>query len=120
MAATVTKTAGPTAIGAGLKMATYSVLLDSSYPASTGEAIDISGEFTYVHYASCGANDTLADNLKKYDIIHPGAGTAVTSSNVLITVNWSADGTDGEDFVTFTNGGSLASVGELQVLVIGA
>jgi len=120
MSATCTLTAGPNNLGPNMKIATYSVLLDSSYPATTGEAIDISGEFDYVHYAACGANDTLADNLKKYDVIHPGAGTAVTSSNVLITVNWSADGTDGEDFITFTNGGSLAAIGELQVVVIGS
>lgn len=118
--ATATLTSGPNNIGPGMKIATYSVLLDSSYAASTGEAIDISGEFDYVHFASCGANDTLADNLKLYGVLHPGAGTAVTSSNVLITVNWSADGTDGEDFITFTNTGDLSTVGELQVVVIGS
>ena len=118
--ATATLTSGPNNLGPNMKVATYSVALDSSYAAATGEAIDISGEFDYVHFAACGANDTLADNLKKYDIIHPGAGTAVTSTNVLVTVNWSADGTDGEDFVTFTNGGNLSAIGELQVVVIGS
>ncbi len=116
---TLTKTSGPNFIGPDMKVATYSLLLDSVYPASTGEAIDISADFKEVHYAACGANDTLADNLKKYDIIHPGAGTTVSSSNVLVTVNWSADGTNGEDFITFSDGCDLSAIGELQILVMG-
>ncbi len=115
MAATCTLTAGPTAIGAGLKMATYSVLLDTA-TASGGEAIDISGEFTYMHFGVCGANDTAADNyVGKLDLIHPGAGTAVSSSNVLVTACESSD--TNEPFTEFT--GNLATVGELQVMIIG-
>jgi len=95
-------------------MATYSAALDTAH-ASGGEAIDISDDFTEVHNAVCGANDTDADNYRKYDIIHPGAGTAVSSSNVLITACYSSN--TEEDFTEIT--GDLTTVGELQICIIG-
>lgn len=117
MAATLTKVSGPTCIP-GIKIATYKVAFDNSYPTG-GEAIDLTGEFDYVYHIDCGANDTAADNAKTYRAIYPGTGTAVTSSNVLIQVHWSADGTDGEDFVEFTNTGDLSAVGALTITVYG-
>jgi hypothetical protein len=117
MAATLTKVAGPCSIGS-MKIATYTMLFDSSYPTG-GEAIDLTGEFDYVYQVICGANDTAADNAKTYRAIFPGASTAITSSNVLIQAHWSADGTDGEDFVEFTNTGDLSAVGSLCITVIG-
>lgn len=118
MAVTLTKTSGPEAIGPGIKMATYSLAFDTSYPTG-GEAIDLTGEFDYITWIGPGANDTAADNAKKYQFICPDSSTAVTSSNVLVQVHWSADGTDGEDFVEFTNTGNLSAVGALQILVYG-
>jgi hypothetical protein len=102
-----------------MKVATYTVAFDNSYPTG-GEAIDLSGDFDYVYAVICAGNDTAADNAKTFRAIHPGATTAVTSSNVLIQVHWSADGTDGEDFVEFTNTGDLSAIGALQIIVIGA
>ena len=118
MSATLTKVEGPTNIGPGFKMAVYSVAFDSSYPTG-GEAIDLTGEFDYVYAVIPGGNDTAADNAKKYSAIYPGASTEVTSSNVLIQAHWSADGTDGEDLMEFTNGGNLSAVGALSITVIG-
>jgi len=117
MAATLTKIAGPTAIGPGLKLATYTVAMDSSYPTG-GEAIDLTGEFTYVYAVICGGNDTAADNDYIFRSIYPGATTAVTSSNVLIHAHWS--GTAGAKVDEFTNTGNLSAVGGLTVTVIGA
>ena len=120
MAVTLTKTAGPSVLGPGIKMATYELEFDNSYPTG-GEAIDLTGEFTYVYAVLCGGNDTAADNQKKYSAIHPGYSTAVTSSNVKIQVHWDpADGGAAEDFAEFTNTGDLSAVGALQIVVIGA
>jgi hypothetical protein len=115
MAATLTKTAGPEGLALGMKIATYSVLLDTTH-LTAGEAIDISADFSRVHFALCGANDTLADHGYKFDIIHPGAGTDVTSTNVLVSAFWSNNTAQ-----VFANAGGedLSGVGELQVLIIG-
>ena len=117
--ATLTTITGPTNIGPKLKMAVYQVALDSSYPTG-GEAIDISGDFDFVYAVVPRGNDTLADNGYVFDALLPSPTTAVSSTNVLITAHWSADGTDGEVMKEFTNTGTLAAVGQLSVLVIGS
>lgn len=119
MAATLTKTGGPSAIGAGFKMATYTVALDSSYPTG-GEAIDLTGEFTYVLAVICGGNDTAADNGYTFRALHPGATTAVTSSNVLIQAHWDGDPAADTTNPEVANTTDLSAVGALQILVIGS
>lgn len=118
MAATCTLKGGPVAFGGSMAIAHYEVALDNSYPTG-GEAIDLTGEFDYVWAILIGGNDTSADNAYLYQGLHPGPGTANTSSNTLIQAFWSADGTDGEPFVEVTNTTDLSAVGGLQVTVIG-
>jgi hypothetical protein len=115
MAATLTKTAGPEAIGPGLKMATYSVAFDTAQ-LTGGEAINLTGEFDYVCFATCGGNDTAADNGYIARVVCPAASTAVTSSNVLIQLLWNG-GDSGEVMLEFT--GNASAIGAMQLLVIG-
>ena len=118
--ATLTKIAGPTVVGAGMKVAHYQLAFDSSYPTG-GEGIDLSNEFTYVYSINIGGNDTLADNLYLFNAILPSATTATSSTNTLITVAWDpSDAGAAEDFDEFTNGGNLSSIGQLSLTVWGA
>lgn len=119
MSVTLTKVAGPTAVGAGLKIAQYTCAFDSSYPTG-GEGLDLTGEFTYVYSILPGGNDTLADNGYLFQAVLPAPTTATSSTNTLMSIFWSADGTDGEVFVEFTNGGNPSAVGQLSLTVIGA
>jgi hypothetical protein len=115
MAATLTKTAGPEPMCNGLKVATYSILFDTAQ-ATGGEAIDLTGEFDYVCFATCGGNDTAADNGYIARVVCPSASTAVTSSNVLIQLLWNG-GDSGEVMLEFT--GNASSIGAMQLLVMG-
>jgi hypothetical protein len=115
MAATLTKTCGPSNIGEGFKMATYSVAFDSAQAAG-GESIDLTGEFDYVYAVIPGGNDTAADNGYIARAVVPGATTAVTSSNVLIQLLWNG-GDSGEVMLEFT--GNASAIGAMQLLVIG-
>lgn len=118
MSVTVTKIAGPANIGPKLKIATYQGALDSGH-ATGGETIDLTGDFDFVYAICPGGNDTAADNYNaKLDFVLPGPTTAVTSTNVLLTACWSADGTDGEEFVEIT--GSLAAIGQFSFTVFGS
>jgi len=115
MAATLTKTSGPEAICNGMKMATYAVAFDTAQ-ATGGEVINLTGEFDYVSFISCGGNDTAADNGYIFRPVCPAYATAVTTSNVLIQILWNG-GDSGEVMLEFT--GNASAVGVLQLLVIG-
>jgi len=115
MAATLTKTAGPSNVGEGLKIATYAVAFDTAQ-ASGGEVVNLTGEFDYIYFASCGANDTAADNGYIARVVCPSATTAITSSNVLIQLLWNG-GDSGEVMLEFT--GNASAIGGMQLVVIG-
>lgn len=121
MAVTLTTIVPGVPIGEGLKQGVYAVAWDSSYPTG-GEAIDLTADFDYVYAIVPGGNDTLADNG-----YHIGSvftyGTAITSSNVLLTVNWQKDPADGGGaniaFPEFTNTGDLSAIGQTMITVYG-
>ena len=122
MSLTVTTIVPGVPVGEGLKMGIYSVAWDNSYPTG-GEALDLTADFDYVYGITVGGNDTLADNG-----YHIGAlftyGTAITSSNVLLTVHWEKNPGDsgGADiaFPEYTNGGTaLADLGQTMITVWG-
>jgi hypothetical protein len=115
MAVTITKLVGPTVkSGSGIEY-TFSILLDSAYPAG-GEPLDLTDYFTYVHGATVGSTDAVADNVYKYQCSIPSAGTAITSSNILLTAHYSnAD----EGVMVDATGADLSGVGELIVTVLG-
>ena len=118
MTVTPTLLKGPFFPAPGLKMAVYQTALDSAH-ASGGEPIDLTADFTYVYAILPGGNDTAADNYAaKLDFMLPAPTVAVTSSNILITACWSADGTDGEAFVERTTDPS--DIGQFSFTVIGA
>jgi hypothetical protein len=115
MSATVTKVSGPGVIsGLGVEYV-FTVLLDTVFAAG-GESIDLTDYFTQVYNANCGANDADADNRYAYNCVHPGKGTALTSSNFLISVSQSNDTVQALDEA---NGVDLSSVGELNLRVLG-
>ncbi len=106
---------GVTNIGPELYLATYDVLLDTT-DATGIMTIDLTADFSTLTFAVCGGNDTLADNGWKYDVITPGFGVALTSSNVEISVYGA--GTAGA-ILDVAASETLTSVGVLQLLVIG-
>jgi hypothetical protein len=119
--ATLTTVVKPSALCPGLKIAVYSLAFDSSYPTG-GEAVDISADFTKVYAVLPGGNDTLADNGYSFAGLFTRTAT-VSSSNVLITVNWEKNPADagGADipFPEFTDTGNLSAVGQLTFTVLG-
>ena len=117
MTVTPTLIKGPFFPGPGIKIAVYQTALDAAH-ASGGEQIDLTADFTNVFAILPGGNDTAADNYHaKLDFLLPTSTTTVTSSNVLITACWSADGTDGEEFVEMA--GNLSTVGQFSFVVVG-
>ena len=118
MTVTPTLIAGPFNFGPKLKIAVYQTALDGAH-ATGGEVVDLTAEFDFIYAAWAAGNDTAADNgLAKLDFVLPAPGTAVSSTNVLITNYWSADGTDGEAFKE--NTGSMSTVGQLSLVVVGS
>ena len=114
--ATATKLGGPTAVGPGLKVASYSVLMDSSYPTG-GEAIDFSADFTNIYGISFGGNDTSADNTYVFAALLPAPATTVSSSNTLIQVF--LGGTTDAVMEEEGNTTDLSTIGTLRCFVWG-
>jgi len=122
MAVTLTKVKGPSVICAGFKIATYNAAWDTDYTTG-GDAIDLTDDFTYVYNIIVGGNDTLADNGYVIGAIQPAPGTAVTSTNCTLTVNWQEDPADtggaAIPLPEFTDNGDLSAIGQCSVTVIG-
>lgn len=115
MAVTVTKLSGPTVKDGGVGVEyNFSLLLDSAH-ASGGEEIDLTSYFSYIHTAVIGSTDAAADQVYKFGVVIPSAGTAVASDNVLITAHYS--NADEGAMVEVT--GDLSTVGELTLSVTG-
>ena len=114
MAATVTTLEAPRVVG-GAMQATYSILLDTVYPTG-GEVIDISGDFSTVNSAVVGGVDALADSGFVFSVRYPSAGTAVTSSNVLVVARL---GGTTDVVLEEATGSDLSGVGELKVTIRG-
>ena len=115
MAATATKV-GDMGYMAGVgAFQQYTILLDTSFAAG-GEAIDLTADFSQFSFAVCGANNADADNRYLFKSVHPGLGTAATSSNFLISASQS---NSSEAPLDEANTVDLSSVGELNLLVIG-
>jgi hypothetical protein len=89
MAATVTLLRAPYVIpgrGVGIKI---SVLLDSSH-AVGGEVVDLTAYLNRLESADYGGVDAIADATMVYAMVGPGATTALTSTNVVITAHHSS------------------------------
>lgn len=112
--ATATKISGLNIAG-DLYMAIYSLALDTN-DANGCETVDLTSDFSYLYAAVTGDNDTLADNGYVYRAILPAYGTAITSSNVLISVHQSDDAVDPLD--TAANA-TMTTVGALKLIVWG-
>lgn len=115
MPATITKISGPAAVSGLGHMAVYKVLLDNSFAAG-GEAIDLTADFSYIDNADAEAVDANADHGYSFGVIIPSDGTAVSSSNVLISA-YQSDTLEGA--LDEANAVDLSGVGELRVTVIG-
>jgi len=112
--ATLTKVKGPISIGGGMKIACYNLAFDTGYP-SGGEPIDLTGEFDYVYAVIPAGNDTLADNGYKAQAIQPAPATAVSSSNVTITLHEVGSAGAMTEFSTT----DASAIGQCSIVVIG-
>ena len=120
MAASLTPVlnSGPACLG-GMKFATYTITPDTGYPTG-GYTIDFTNEFTTIDAIIPGGNLTMAGNGVRIGFVKPAPGTAISSSTVLMAAHWSADGTDGESLIEFTNAASLVAITTaVDVLVVG-
>jgi hypothetical protein len=116
MSATVTKVKQSHPIG-GLGVKTiFTVLLDTSFAAG-GEPIDITSYYKYVYGGAILGVQANADAAYKFGIVYPGATTAVTSSNVLISAYQSNTGLAALDEANTVD---LSGVGELTIEITGA
>ena len=116
MALGVTLIAGPSAIGPGMKQAIYTGAMTGTY-STGGEAIDLTGEFTYVYAITFAGNDTSADNAYVFNALLPAAGTACTSSNTLIQVF--LGGTTDAILEEEGNATNLTAIGDMKIVVFG-
>ena len=115
MGVTLTKIAGPCAVGPGQKVAIYTCAWDAAY-ATGGEALDLTGEFTSVDGILFGGNDTSADNTYAFNALLPASGTACTTSNTLMQV-WNGGTTNA--ILEEEGTSSLAAIGDTKIVVFG-
>jgi hypothetical protein len=108
-------------IGEGAKMGIYAADWTSVTSYTTGgEAIDLTADFDYIYAITIGGNDTLADNG-----YHPGSvfthGTAITSSNVTLTLHWQKDPANagGADIAFPEFAGDPHAIGQMMLTVYG-
>lgn len=116
-AATPTVIVKPTAAVAGGQtyIGIFSLALDST-DATGIQTVDLRTWFKYVDAVVIADNDTLADNGYKYQAILPTRTTAITATNVAISVHQSAGSAAALAPVTST---SLTAVGALKIIVYG-
>lgn len=119
--ATLTKLAGPSALGPGVKMVVYQAdLATDGYYAAGGIPVDMSDDFDKIFSVSPAGVDTLADGGVVIVPILPAPSVAVSSSNVKLAAFWSADGTDGEPLKELAAAAQdLEGIGQLSLVVIG-
>jgi len=114
---TVTPIVKPTAAVSGGQtyMGIFSLLLDTT-DATGIQTVDLTSYFKYVDCVLVGDNDTLADNAYKFQAICPARTTAITSTNVSISVHYSATSEGALVPVASTD---LGAVGALKIVVYG-
>ena len=96
-------------------MGIFSLALDTT--DNTGiQTVDLTDWFSYLYIGVIGDNDTLADNGYKYQMILPSSATAITDTNVSVSVHQSDDAVDPLDAVASAG---LTAVGALKIIVWG-
>jgi len=123
MAITMTKVSGPSTLCPKVSMAVYNCAWDTDYTTGGDNLTSIATDFDYVYSINVGGNDTLADNGYIVQAIQPAPGTAVTTSNVKLTVHWDQDPADtggaNIPMTEFTDDGDLSAIGQLTIVVFG-
>jgi len=121
MAVTATAVSKHTVMpGVGL-MKLYTVLGDTSF-LGTGEAIDLTADFSEIHAAWACGTDAIADNVYEYSFVVPGAGTALTSANFLLVATQSpakTGATEAAEAFEVATSADLSGVGALAFMVVG-
>ena len=121
MACTATLVDGPGVVGGLGLIATYRVLMDTS-SLSTGEPVDLTGQFSAVSWCGEGGSEAIADNAYTYSTVLPAVGTDIAAATVLISVYYSAAETAATHAATaFSSASSvdLSGVAELRLMAIG-
>ena len=121
MAVVATKIAGVSCIGKDYFMATYKVLMDSSFLA-TGEVVDLTDDFSEIYDGSVGAVDAIADAAYIYRLVVPSHGTAIASTTVKLSAHYSPSktgATEAAEAFAVADGVDLSTVGELRFTVWG-
>ena len=112
MALTVATITKPEVLASGLKVATYSVAFDSSYPTG-GEAWDLSDDFSYVTGLSANCSKD-ADNVTHYP--HFIGGTLVSGKGYAAATMALATVITGAETANTTD---LSGIDEIIVTVFG-
>jgi len=117
VATTVTAIVKPSAPVAGSQtyMGIFSLLL-STTDATGIDTVDLTDYFTYVDAVFVGDNDTLADNGYKIQAICPTRTTAITATNVAVSVHQSAGSAAAMAAVASTD---LTAIGAVKIVVYG-
>ena len=123
MSVTATLMDGPGVVDGLGVVTTWKVLMDTSF-LTAGEPIDFTDYYSEISCAIISGVDAVADAQYSYQVVLPSDGTAITSSNVLISAYESPAKTGTGDFVveafsSVATGTDLSSIGELRITVIG-
>lgn len=121
-AAVLTQVVKPIAVGPGLLVGVYSYLFPNPNSA-TGNQIDLTTDFDYVYGLDFIGNDTLADNGYHFGAVVPAPATAITSTNVLISLNQEKNPADsGGADIAFPGVGAvdMSAIGQCMFVVYGA
>jgi hypothetical protein len=113
----VTPIVKPTAAVAGGQtyMGIFSLELDTT-DATGIQTVDLTSYFKYVDCAFPCDNDTLADNAYAFRMICPERTTAITATNVSISVHY---GPTSEGALVPVASTDLGAVGALKIVVYG-
>jgi hypothetical protein len=110
----VTAIRPPEVIGEANKIASYTVVWGAYQ--TNGCALDLTTDFEYIYGIVVGSVDAKADGGYQCTPVF-AYGTAITSSNVVLAMHWSAG--SAAELAEITDATNLSSIGEMKITVFG-